>query len=120
METASRRLRNKLCLIVMRHKFQSAGARWRGHGAILLVLLMLLGGIAQAAHWHADGLDHSRANGTESNCTLCLAMHAPAQAVQICQAPALAQCAMLQVAMGRQMLAQQSVSTPCIRPPPTA
>jgi predicted transporter len=104
----------------MEHKFQFDKARWRGHGAILLALLMLLGGIAQAAHWHADGLDHSRANGTESNCTLCLAMHAPAQEVQVCQLPVLVQCAMLQVVLGRQMLAQQTISTPCIRPPPTA
>ncbi len=106
--------------MVMKHKIQFVHARWRQHGAILVVLLMLLAGVAQTAHWHADGLDHSRANGTETNCSLCLAGHAPAQQVSICQAPVLVECAILLLAPASQSLAQQTIATPFIRPPPAA
>ena len=102
----------------MRPFLQFVRSRWRAHSAVLLALLLLLSGAAQAAHWHADGLDHSLGVRDEANCSLCLAGHAPAQQVRVCQAPVLVECAILLLAPARQLLAQQTIASPFIRPPP--
>ena len=97
---------------------QSARALLRKHAAVLLALVLLVCGIAEAAHTHHD--DDHLLRGVATQCSLCLAVHSPAQTASINPAPTLAVCFLIGPTCEPQLLSRLSLPSIFIRPPPAA